>query len=433
MLFFIQTLGCKINQYESQAIREAWQRDGWQEASAPGASGVVLVHTCAVTAGAVADSRGAVRRALREAPGARVLVTGCAAQVEPETFRALVGRENVVSRGRKPGLCALAGAPGQDAPLPAASPEGGWPPFAITGFNRSRPVVKVQDGCSHGCTYCIVPLARGGPRSRPHAGILEEARALLESGSGEIILSGINLGQFVADGGGGFWDMLARLEAELAPEWAGQARIRLSSLDPGMLGGQALDVLAGSRMVCPHLHVSLQSGHEGVLRAMGRGHYRPGEVLGFLERLRAHRPLAAVGADILTGFPGESDEAFRATLDFCREASLAYAHVFPYSRRPGTRAAGAPGQVPSEVRKERARALREETARLERGYAARVASEPRLVVALERDDPPGGACEYYLDVRLEGASPARPGALIAVRPLGEEGGTVLARPLDLDG
>ncbi|GFK92775.1 Threonylcarbamoyladenosine tRNA methylthiotransferase MtaB [Fundidesulfovibrio magnetotacticus] len=425
MRFFIQTLGCKINQYESQAVREAWEDAGWRESRQAADAQVVLVHTCAVTAGAVADSRGAVRRALREAPGARVLVAGCASQVEPGPFVELAGRDNVIPQSRKEGLCAL---PDGAARPPRA---GDWPAFAIRRFKRSRPVLKVQDGCSHGCTYCIVPRARGGARSRPFAGILDEARALLGSGSRELILSGINLGQFDADGGD-FWDMLARLEAALTPEWAGRARLRLSSLDPGMLGPRALEVLAGSRMVCPHVHISLQSADEGVLRAMGRGHYGPEGVRRFLEGLRRENPLAAAGADLLTGFPGESEAAFRATLDFVGAAGLCYAHVFPYSRRPGTVAARAPGQLPREVKKARARALREEALRREQDYVARLARAPRLTVALERDDPPSGASEHYVEVRLEGAGAAglRPGALVEVRPVRAEGALLLAEPLE---
>lgn len=418
MLFFIQTLGCKINQYESQSIREAWTERGWREARSQAEAEVVLVHTCAVTAGAVADSRGAVRRASREAPRARILVAGCAAQTEPSTFAALPGVESVIGRSQKPALLSwpqpLAETPAQD-----------WPGFSIARFNRARPILKIQDGCSHCCTYCIVPRARGPARSRPGQAIEEEARRLLAAGHREIILSGINLGQYATEHGG-FWDMLSRLEARLAPEWAGRARLRLSSLDPGMLGPEALDVLGASRMTCPHLHLSLQSADSGVLAAMGRGHYSPESVLDFLDALRKSWPLFAFGADLLTGFPGESEAAFAATLDFCGRARLSYAHVFPYSRRPGTLAAMARDQVDREVRKDRAARLRRATAEREEAFLEELAGLDRLVMAVEGTDPGAGASEYYMECRLEGASSVPAGGLLTVRPVRVEGGAVSA-------
>ena len=423
MRFVIQTLGCKINQYESQALREAWVNRGWLEVKALPEADVVLVHTCAVTAAAVADSRGTVRRAGREAPAARLLVTGCAAQTESATFEAIPGVAAIIAQAQKPGLRFW----------PEALPESdrqGWPDFSITRFNRARPILKVQDGCSHGCTYCIVPRARGPARSRPFPEIVAEARRLLTAGHRELILSGINLGQFSL-GDGDFWDMVASLETALAPEWAEQARFRLSSLDPGMLGPKALEVLAGSRMICPHLHLSMQSADAGVLSAMGRSHYDPNAVLGFLESLRHHWPAFAVGADILTGFPGESEAAFQTTLDFCEQARLSYAHVFPYSRRPGTVAAKSRDQLPTEVKKLRAALLRQTAAGLEEQFLGQVVRLPRLVMAVERTDPGTGASEYYMECRLDRPSPVPSGGLLPVRPLRVEGGVVLVEPLTL--
>lgn len=422
MRFFIQTLGCKINQYESQSLRESWCGRGFEEAESPVGADLILIHTCAVTAGAVAGSRGAVRRAGREAPDARIVVTGCAAQTEPDAFRALPGVEAVVPRQSKPDLARW-------PEMTPSVPEGGWPAFSITRFRRARPILKIQDGCSHGCTYCIVPRARGEARSRPFAEILAEARALLASGHREIILSGINLGQFHMGEQGGFWTMLSRLEGELHPEWGGRARIRLSSLDPGMLGAEALEVLGASRMVCPHLHISMQSADPGVLAAMGRGHYGPERVSEFLAALGGRWPVVAVGADLLTGFPGESREAFARTLDFCGQAGLTYAHVFPFSRRPGTLAAGMPGQLSREEKKERAARLRAVADGLEAAFLERVAALPELTVAVEKADPGAGASEYYVECRLAGPSPVSPGGLLKVRPSGVSAGAVLAGPL----
>lgn len=415
MRFYIHSLGCKINQYESQAIREAWLAQGMVEAAAPGEADLVLTLTCAVTAKAVADSRGTVRRSARQAPGARLVVAGCASQVDPEAFQALSDRVVVVSQAAKPGLCR--------SPLaPVAAGARSWPDLAVSGSARARPVLKIQDGCSHACTYCIVPRARGTARSRPSGDILAEAGRMLAAGHRELVLSGINLGQFRLDGqGGDFWDLVAALERDLAPEWAGRARVRLSSLDPGMLGAKALDTLAASRLVCPHLHLSLQSADPGVLAAMGRGHYDVRDILDFLDGLGRCWPVYALGVDLLTGFPGESDQAFAATLEFCRLAPLTYAHVFPYSRRPGTVAAKAPGQIPHAVKKARAAALRQAADEREAAFAARLAGLPAVCVAVERVAPTAGVCEYYVECRVRGPRTPDRGELLRARPLAAKG------------
>jgi len=426
MRFFIHTLGCKINQYESQAVREAWTARGMIETMDVREADVVLAHTCAVTAGAVADSRGAVRRAGREAPGARIVVAGCAAQIDPGAFAGLPGVARVVPRQDKPGLAFRPDCPenaGTHAP-PA------WPDFAVTGFHRARAILKIQDGCSHGCSYCIVPRARGRAVSRPYAQILAEALRLIHSGHKEIVLSGVNLGQFTLEKGD-FWDMLTRLDSDLSPQWAGKMRLRLSSLDPGMLGPKALAALSSCRLVCPHLHLSLQSADAGVLAAMGRAHYTPQGILDFLDALRGIWPIMSLGTDILTGFPGESESAFRATFDFMRRAGLSYAHVFPYSRRPGTAAATRADQTPRPLRKERAALLRREASLLEHDFTAELTCLPRLTMAVERQTPGIGVCEYYTEVRLEGSSPILPGGLLEVRPAGIADFAVLAKPASL--
>ncbi len=460
-IFHIVTLGCKVNQYESRALAEAWLAFGLVEAQQPAGAGIVVVNSCAVTANAVADVRAAVRRLHREAPGAGIVLTGCAAEaVDPGAKThggtgaelaklpgviALVGQKRKALLLKRETLAELlrladcatgvpprtppgamiapgpprfskgaAGGPASDAcdapqaggersvlsaaekafplsasvslqskslgeegmevrgkgrdpffkrgpsPSPALSPLPSFPPFSLSGYDRSRAVLKVQDGCSHGCAYCIVPLTRGRAVSRPAAEALAEARRLLAGGFREIGLSGVNLRQYGRDLTPplDFWDLLAFLDRELAPEWAGRTRLRLSSLEPGQLGNKALDVLAGCRMVAPHLHLSLQSGSPSVLRRMGRGHYAPGDAPEFLRRLRELWPLYGLGADLLTGFPGENAAEAEETLALCRELPLTYAHVFPYSRRPGTAAAAMADQVPEADKKNRAAALR---------------------------------------------------------------------------
>ncbi len=477
MLFFIQTMGCRINQYESQAIREAWLGRGWTEAAEASDAQIILVHTCAVTAKAVADCRNAVRRAARAAPAARILAAGCAAETEPEGFRQLPGVCAVICQADKAGVCFWPEEPADTDPptgrgsnscsapvsrheistgsgpapcldtatgngpwsvprsgtgAPTCSSAGltpgrpAWPDFSISTCRRARPILKVQDGCSHGCSYCIVPRARGAARSRPFSDILDEARRLLANGHRELVLSGINLGQFtLASPSGDFWDLLAALERALAPQWSGRARLRLSSLDPGMLTPKALETLGLSSMVCQHLHVSLQSADPGVLNAMGRGHYAPEAVSDFLSQLRTVWPVFALGADLLTGFPGESHAAFATTLDFCAAIPLSYSHVFPFSRRPGTVAARLKGQLPNNVKKERAAQLRQLVAKKEAAFADLLAGFPLLTLAPERRvmksrtglAPLTGVCEYYTECTLQGPSPDPGLDLLPVRPL----------------
>lgn len=429
--FHIITLGCKINQYETQALREAWTALGYEPVADPGRADVVLVNSCAVTARAVADLRGAVRSVHRQAPGARILITGCAAQVLRDELLALPGVERVVPQADKPGLRHGPEArTGLEAP---SCPDGrAWPSLSIRDFERARAVVKVQDGCSHRCTYCIVPLSRGPSVSRPFAQVLAEVRTLLDAGLRELVLSGVNLGHLGRDlpGSPDFWDLLALLEAELGDEWAGRARLRVSSLEPGHLGHKALDALAASRLLCPHLHLSLQSGSPEVLRRMGRGHYRPAEVLDFLSRLRDIWPVSGLGADLLAGFPGETEAHHAETLAFVQALPLTYAHVFPYSARPGTPAATFPDQVPGPERAARAARLRQAAEAKKKDFARALLARDRLVMVVEEDAPASGTCEFYVPCRLAADEPEPPRrSLLAVRPLKVRGrGELLVAP-----
>jgi tRNA A37 methylthiotransferase MiaB len=276
-----------------------------------------------------------------------------------------------------------------------------------------------------------VPRGRGPSRSRPVAAATAEACRLARAGFREIVISGINLGHYGRDlpEGVDFWDLLAAVDRALAASHPGRVRLRISSLDPGLLGPKALDVLAGCAAVCPHLHVSLQSADPGVLAAMGRAHYSPAEVAGFLAALGGLWPAAAIGVDLLTGFPGESEAAFGETLEFCRRMPLTYAHVFPYSRRPGTRAAALAGQVPAEAKKRRAAALRDLAATRKAAFATRVAGLPRVSFVAEGTRPVRGVCEYYLECRLTGPSggDVRARDLVRAVPVAAEGTRVLVR------
>lgn len=417
--FLLATLGCKVNQYESQALREAWLAQGCVEAADPAGAEVVVVNSCAVTAGALADLRQLVARVRRANPAVRVVVTGCAAQAVRPEVEAIAGVDCIVPQEAKATL--LAGLPLADlrpaAPRPARGPRA-YPAFAVTASPRARAQVKVQDGCSHGCSYCIVPLARGGPASRAPEAVLAECRRLLAGGWQELVLSGINLRQYRAEKRN-FWGLLRFLEEHLAPEWAGRARLRLSSLDPGQLGAEALDTLAASRLACPHLHLSLQAGSPAVLARMNRAHYGPQDVLDFLAGLRVAWPRFGLGADLLAGFPGEGAAEFEQTRALVAALPLTYAHVFPYSPRPGTLAAGLPGQLSPEVKKERAATLRQLAGRKKAAFLGELSGLAELGMVLEDAATGRGTSEYGNDCRLDPV-PAKAAvrAILRVRPVG---------------
>lgn len=462
--FALVTFGCKVNQYESHALREAWKARGFYEADESVAD-AVCVSTCAVTAKGVADARAAIRRIHRENPAAAIVVTGCAAQVFAGELRKIEGvtvvvpqreknillhLENVLPSGKnQAGRPAGTGEEGLPAGHGTAGPDGAaaqglrpeerapgaeaFPPFAVDGYDRSRAVLKVQDGCSHRCTYCIVPLTRGSSVSRAPELTLAEARRLLDAGFREIVLNGINLAQYGRDFAAphDFWDLVAFLDKELAPEWAGRARLRLSSLEPGQLGGKALDTLARCSLVAPHLHLSLQSGSRDVLRRMGRGHYDPAVLHGFCRELVSIFPVYGLGADILSSFPGETEAQAAETEAFLESLPFTYAHVFPYSRRPGTPAASWPDQIASAVKKNRAARLRALFAAKKAVFLERCLSLPAVTVAWEEAASGGvnefyGECVFAAGKEPEGASRKD---LVMARPVAARGGKLIVEPL----
>lgn len=395
--FYMATQGCKINQYETQALREVWVRRGFREVQAAEDASVVLVNSCAVTAKAVSELRSVVRQANRTNPDARIIITGCAAQVMGKELETLPGVVEVVPQEAKASL--------KTWPLKPEKGEGAdaFPAFSISGYNRARAVVKVQDGCSHRCTYCIVPLTRGRSRSRSIADIVSESRSLLEAGFREIILSGVNLRQFGKDLSytPDFWDLVSTLESSLGPDWAGEARFRLSSLEPGQLNDRALETLSASRLIAPQLHISMQSGSDSVLKRMGRGHYTVAPLLGFLERLRGVWPVYGLGADVLMGFPGETEDEFAQTLEVVKAMPLTYAHVFPYSRRPGTAASAMPDQLDKQTKAARAKAVREIVGEKKAAFLQwLVDNETPLDIVLQSEQTKSGISQYYTECQF---------------------------------
>lgn len=415
--FHLFTLGCKINQYETHALREAWTALGMLETGDPAEAQVILINTCGVTEGALRDVRKALLRLRRAAPEAEIIVTGCAAETYRDDILEADPDARVVPQGKKE----LLGA-GPHANLDADSAPG-FAPFSVSHFDRTRAVLKVQDGCSHRCTYCFVPSARGPAVSRPPKDVLAEARLLLAAGHPEIVLSGINLRQYAPRPGYDFWDLVRSLHKELASEWKGRAGLRFSSIDPGQLGPKALDVLMETMgpggLVKPHLHLSLQSGSSGVLKRMGRGHYSPEGIAEFLTTLSANFPIFGLGADILVGFPGETQEEFDQTTRFCHYLPLSYAHVFPFSPRPGTKAAHMPDHIPAEEKKRRAAEIHSIAAAKAKAFLQRVAGLSKVEVVYEGPEKNGGRCEYYVACRfsepLQGFSA---GDVVRARPDG---------------
>ncbi len=429
--FYTVTYGCRVNQYETQAIREWWQSLGGTETDDPVEADVVLVDSCAVTAEAVSDARQMTRKLGRINPHARIFAAGCAASAEPADF-ALPGVAAVIPQRDKFVLL-------RDHPLSMTDfsvreeSRPRFAPFSISAFRRARPVVKVQDGCSQGCAYCIIPLTRGPARSRAVDEILAETGRLLEAGYREIMISGVNLRQFHADGGDGrnFWTLLRRMDAEFAPRWQGRARFRLSSLEPAQVTGEeCLETLEGCRMICPHLHLSLQSGSTAVLHRMGRSPYSPEGVAEAVAKMRRFWPVMGLGADILMGFPGETDAETEETLEMLRVLPMTYAHVFPYSVRPGTRAAALDGQLPKKVRQEHAARVRALMAEKHQAFLRSQLKQPVMNVAFDSADARHGNNEWYADCRMEEErSTRRDHELVRVAPVRVEGNLIIVRPI----
>jgi threonylcarbamoyladenosine tRNA methylthiotransferase MtaB len=373
------TFGCKANQYDTQVLREALARRGWSEGDDD--ADLVVVNTCTVTAEAGRKARQLARRIARETPDARICMTGCLAESEPELLRELPNVAWVLGNGEAKRPVSFLRELGCEL-----DPEELGIPAGITAFaGHTRGFLKIQDGCDLACAFCIIPSVRGPSRSRPAPELAAEVRRLLASGHREIVLCGIHIGHWGRDlapaqGLGDLLDALARVAVD-GVDW----RLRLSSIEATEVDGGVLDAMARHpRRIAPHLHMPLQSGDDGVLRAMNRW-YTAEEYLAACARIRARLERPAFTADVLVGFPGEDEAAFANTVATARAAGFTRLHVFPFSPRPGTRAAD-PARVgrpvaPEEVRERRAR-LSETAAELERDYR-RSLDGARDVVVLE--------------------------------------------------
>jgi len=393
----VVTFGCRLNAFESEIIARA--------AAAAGLADAVVVNTCAVTAEAERQARQAIRRARREHPGARIVVTGCAATLDRQRYAAMPEVDAVLDNDAK--LRPESYSAAASTPLPG-------PPARGTG--QARAYLQVQQGCDHRCTFCIIPYARGPSRSIPIGALAEQARALTAAGHPEIVLTGVDLTAYGADlpGRPTLGQMVRRLLAAV-PELR---RLRLSSLDPVEIDDDLWDVFARDARLMPHLHLSLQAGDDLILKRMKRRHTRA-DAIAAARRARALRPEVALGADLIAGFPTENDDMFRRSLDLVAECGLAFVHVFPYSPRPGTPAARMPQVPPAVVRERAARLRRAGEAALAAALRSRVGATDEVLI----ERPGRGRSACYAAVRL--ASPAPPGTVQRLRFTETDGKTLV--------
>jgi threonylcarbamoyladenosine tRNA methylthiotransferase MtaB len=394
----ILTFGCRLNAYESEIIRG--------HARTAGLDGAVIVNTCAVTAEAERQARQAIRRARRQNPDARIIVTGCAAEIDPARFRAMPEVDGIV--GNKAKLKA------ESWGAPAAAEDG-----AVTGFEgRARAFVEVQHGCDHRCTFCVIPFGRGDSRSVPLGAVVERVRALCDAGMQEIVLSGVDLTSYGLDlpGKPTLGNAVRRLLA-LVPDLP---RLRLSSLDPAEVDDELIALYGDEPRLMPHVHLSLQAGDDLILKRMKRRHTCE-QAIAITGRIRAIRPGTAFGADLIAGFPTETDAMFANTLRHVDDCGLTFLHVFPFSPRPGTPAAKMP-QVHGPMRRARAAALRAKGAeRLAAFLDATVGRHARILV----ETPRIGRTEHYASAALDRDAP--PGTIVSAAITGRAGERLQAR------
>jgi threonylcarbamoyladenosine tRNA methylthiotransferase MtaB len=384
----VVTLGCRLNLAESERIR----------ALLAGERNVVVINSCAVTSEAVRHTRQAIRRARRARPDARLLVTGCAAEIERDGLAAMPEVDGLVANARKldPRAWNVA------------------PPSVLAAPTHTRAFVAVQNGCDHACTFCVIPRGRGASRSLTIVEVLREVEAHLERGAAEVVLTGVDVTSWGRDLPGA--PALGALIRSVLDAFPALQRLRMSSLDGIEIDAELFELLADEPRVMPHLHLSLQHGHDLILKRMKRRHTR-GDAAALVERLRARRPEIAIGADLIAGFPTETEEHHAANLSIVRELAIVHGHIFPYSPRPGTPAARMP-QIDQLAIKSRAADLRRAVAAVRKEWLSALIGQPHAVLA-EADGT--GHAENFARFALPAGS--RRGEMLTLVP------TVLAEGL----
>ena len=417
----VVTFGCRLNTYESEVIRNA--------ASAAGVDDAIVVNTCAVTAEAVRQARQSIRRLKRERPDAKIVVTGCAAQTEPQTFASMpevalvAGNDRKLEREfwrdqRRTLGTTFAFGTEEKCRVNDIMAVRETAPHLVDGIEgRARAVVQVQNGCDHRCTFCIIPFGRGNSRSVPMGEVVAQVRRLVENRYREVVLTGVDITSYGTGLPGA--PRLGKLVRQILKHVPDLERLRISSIDSVEADADLLDALADEPRLMPHLHLSLQHGDDLILKRMKRRHSRA-DAVAFTDQVRRLRPNIVLGADIIAGFPTETEDMFARSRDLIDECGLTHLHVFPYSERPGTPAARMP-QVPHAVRKERARQLRETGAAALRRHLEREVGTRRRVLTEANDV---GRTEQFTPVRL--AAHAEPGAMIDVSIAAHDGKHLIA-------
>ncbi|MBT8415078.1 MAG: tRNA (N(6)-L-threonylcarbamoyladenosine(37)-C(2))-methylthiotransferase MtaB [Boseongicola sp.] len=408
------TLGCRLNAYESEAMREM--------ANDAGLSDAVIVNTCAVTAEAVRKSQKEIRRLRRENPNAKMIVTGCAAQTEPERFANMTEVDLVLGNTEKMAPETWKQAANfigetervQVDDIMSVTETAG---HLIDGFGRHRAYVQVQNGCDHRCTFCIIPFGRGNSRSVPAGVVVDQIKRLVDRGFNEVVLTGVDLTSWGADlpAAPKLGDLVRRI-LKLVPDLP---RLRISSIDSIEVDPALMEAIATEPRLMPHLHLSLQAGDDMVLKRMKRRHLRD-DAIAFCSEAKSLRPDMTFGADIIAGFPTETETMFENSLKLVDDCNLTWLHVFPYSQRPGTPAARMP-QVDGRAIKERARRLREkgETA-AQKHLQAQIGSRKMVLT----ESPRMGRTEHFAEVRFD--QPQAEGALVNVAIASVEGSALVA-------
>ena len=400
----VVTFGCRLNAYESEVIRRS---------AAAGPADTVVVNTCSVTAEAVRQAKQSIRRLKRERPEARIVVTGCAAQTQPALFAAMPEVDRVVGNEEK--LDARLWRTSDKVAVSDIMAANAMRPHAIDSIEgRARAFVQVQNGCDHRCTFCIIPFGRGNSRSLPAADVLAQVRRLVDNGYREVVLTGVDITSY-RDGDARLGALVKRILRKV-PELA---RLRLSSIDSVEADADLFDALANEPRLMPHLHLSLQAGDDLILKRMKRRHSRA-DAISFCLQVRRLRPDVAFGADIIAGFPTETEVMVSRSLDLVEECGLMQLHVFPFSPRPGTPAARMP-QVAREVVKDRARRLREKGEAALRAHLDAQIGARRRVLAESRAR---GRPEQFIPALLN--SPVEPGALLDITIAAHDGRQLLA-------
>jgi threonylcarbamoyladenosine tRNA methylthiotransferase MtaB len=410
------TLGCRLNIVESETMRMlAGDQDD-----------LIIVNSCAVTAEAVRQAKKAIRKAARARPDARIVVTGCAAQTDPQTFAAMPEVSRVLGNADKQqaDLFRFAAPASADIRVSDIMALRQTAPHLAAGFtDHARAFVEVQNGCDHRCTFCVIPYGRGNSRSVPAGSVIDHIQALADQGYAEVVLTGVDLTSYGPDLPGA--PTLGQLVERILRHVPALRRLRLSSLDSVEIDDRLFDLLTGESRMMPHLHLSLQAGDDMILKRMKRRHSRA-QAVAIVDRLKLKRPEIAIGADLIAGFPTEDEAMFENSLRLIDDCDIVFGHIFPYSPRTGTPAARMP-QVDSQRIKVRAKRLRDAAARCRQDWEGRLVGSTQQVL-LERGG--AGHAENFARVRFADAMPDHQiGAIVPTRIIGVANGIITGTPI----